>query len=846
MRMEAATEGLRTLDNQPGHTPNGTRESRAPTREQVGHLPVELSSFVGREDAVAECCALLGNKRLVTLCGPGGIGKSRLGLQVARCSAEAFRDGMFLVELASVEDSALVPRVVAGALGLAERAGEELTDLLVVALRSQQILLIMDDCDRHVEACAALAIRLLDDVPGLTILATSRERLDIRGEVVWRVPSLRTPAPDAGFDEIASSDAVQLFVARAQEVAPWFRLDPGNAQRAAQLCRRLDGIPLAIELAAARMQALNLDQLSSRLEGNVELMMRGSRTAPTRQQTLRAAIDWSYQLLNELERALFRRLSVFSGGFFVDAAEIVTQGQPLGTGDTLPVLERLIDKSLVVSEARDGLVRQRMLESLREYAHARLVESGEEDQVRRRHFDWILNGVESTDPDRMTSAGVAERTLELDNLRAALTWAADRSEGELALRLAVASACIWEYKGQFAEGIHWLKRALELPRAGNVRSTRVRAFKWIGVLNYGLGDMRAARSAVCKACELIAGDPNPDQPPLCVGVLGNIERASGNLDKALRLYRIALESYKACGLRFWEQATLFAMGSVLFEQGDYTASRTACERCLALGGDLAWATARAQVILAYLANLKGDRVEDERLAEDALMQFRAQGDPSGVGIALRALAQFALEQGRHARAWACLGEALDIALAQGDRMALARTLETVACMLANCAPGEAVQIGGAAASLRERTGTQPWPTERARLDRWLASAQAKLSNRTYADSWRFGTGLSDAEAASAARRFVARAVASHQANKSTQVTAEPLTARQLEVAVLVALGLTNQQIGVELVVSPATARAHVEHILARLGLHGRAQLAAWAVAHGFATANGSASGSEQR
>jgi predicted ATPase len=290
---------------------------------------------------------------------------------------------------------------------------------------------------------------------------------------VWRVLSLRTPAPNASFDEVASSEAVRLFVERAQEVAPWFSLATRNASEVAQLCLRLDGIPLAIELAAARMKALNMDQLLARLGGNLYLMMRGSRTAPTRQQTLRATIDWSYQLLNELERALFRRLSVFSGGFVIDAAESVTRGEPLGPGDTLPVLEHLIDKSLVVSEARSGIVRQRMLETLREYARE-LLESGEEDQLRLRHCHWILDLFESVDVDWLTLEGVAARTVELDNLRAALTWAIDASEVDLALRLAVASGGVWQYTGHFAEGIRWLRRALDLPSTAAIPLIRHR------------------------------------------------------------------------------------------------------------------------------------------------------------------------------------------------------------------------------------------------------------------------------------------------------------------------------------------------------------------------------------
>jgi non-specific serine/threonine protein kinase len=506
-------------------------------------------------------------------------------------------------------------------------------------------------------------------------------------------------------------------------------------------------------------------------------------------------------------------------------------GEPLTPGTTLRVLERLIDKSLVVPEDRGGFVRLTMLEMLREYAHDRVVEAGEYAQLRRRQFDWVLDSVESIDPDHLTSREVAARRLEIDNVRCALGWAIEVADAGLALRLATDAAVIWYYAGNFAEGISWLRRALDLPHADELHLLRGRALKGIGDLSFGLGDMHAARTAILQADELIAGEKDADGPPLCSQILGEIKRASGDLEGALVLFRQALGEYQACGLRFWEELTLFLISSVLFEQGNYAESRAACDRCVALGGEFAWATARARVILAYLANHDGDPVEAERLAEEALTQLRAQAELSGAGIALRALAQFALEQGRVGRAWTCLAEALEIALAQGDRMALARTLETIACVLASHAPAEALRIAGAAATLRTRTGTMPWPLERARLDRWLAVARGQLRGQAYADNWRVGSCMSDAEAASTARRFVAEALAADPDSAPKAVAPHPLTPRQQEVAALVARGLTNVQIGVELVISPATARAHVEHILDRLDLHSRAQLAAWAAAH---------------
>jgi predicted ATPase/DNA-binding CsgD family transcriptional regulator/DNA-binding XRE family transcriptional regulator len=845
MRMAHPDMVAAMLEALEGQHPRLPPASDAPNNN-AGNLPSELSSFVGREDAVTECCRLLRERRMITLTGPGGIGKSRLALQMGRCSAPVFRNGVFLVELASVEEPRLVPRLVAGALGLVGLASDALTDLLVESLRFKQVLLILDDCDRQVETCRALAERMLHDLPGLSVVATSREPLDIRGEAVWRVPPLRTPAPGASVEETGCSEAVHLFVERAREVAPWFELDASNTAEVGQLCRRLDGIPLAIELAAAHLKALSLPQLVARLERSLDLLARQSHAGPTRQQTLRATIDWSYALLNEAEKALFRRLAVFSGGFVLEAVEAVTQGPPIPSADTLRVLERLIDKSLVVSETREGVLRQTMLDTVCEYAREHLVESGEEAEFRRRHFEWILGHVAAIDPSVLTTSMVKATRLEVDNLRAALAWAIDSGEAEGALRLAVLGTLVWQYRGHFAEGIAWLERTLAMPANANRTSLRARALKRIAVLSFGLGDVNAARSAIVEAQSMIHDELADIDLPLCAGVRANIERGAGNLEDALRLYRQVLTEYQKRHLRFWEQVVLFMMASALFELGEYAESRAACERCLALGGPFAWATARARIILAYVTYHDADSEGARQLAQQALTELRNQHDALGVGIALRALSQLALEQGRLGCAWTCLAECLDIALMQGDRIALARTLETVACVLASRAPAEAAQIAGAAASLRARTGTVPWPTEQARLDRWLTTARATLGGRLYVERFRLGTHLSDAEAAAAARLFVAEALAGQTSKSVVQGMTYPLTARQREVASLVARGLTNEQIAAKLVISPSTARAHVEHMLDRLNLHSRAQLAAWTVAHRPETARRLSESSDTR
>jgi predicted ATPase/DNA-binding CsgD family transcriptional regulator len=803
------------------------------------HLPAEFSSFVGRDREVAECRALLARERLVTFTGTGGIGKSRLALRVASSVAASFPDGMYMVELETLRESSLVPRAVANALGVARRAAADanLTELLVDSLRRKRLLLLLDDCDGVVEGCAALVHELLRSAPHLRVLATSREPLSITGEIKWHVPALGTPSEEGSFDEIAASEAVQLFVERARAVAPWFKLTEANAGQVARVCRRLDGIPLAIELAAAHMKALRIDQLRKRLEDTFALLDCGNRSAPSRQQTLRATVQWSTSLLSEHQRVMLRRLSVFCGGWPLEAAERVTAGDPLEPGETLCLLERLIDKSLVVSEEREGTVRMRMLDTLREYACECLVEHGGEAQVLRRHFDWMLELIESIDPETIEPEVIPVLALELHNLRCALTWAIESAETKLALRLATAAGVVFNFSGHFAEGISWLERALALPGACAVPVLQGKALKVIGNLSYGLGDMARARDAITRGYALIAGRASTRDAPLFGHLLGNIARASGDLDSALSLYEAARREYQQMGRRFWEATTLFLIGSVRFEQGDHPGARAACEQCLALSRERAytWASSRARIILAYLAQAEDNYPAAEQLAHDGLAQQRAVNEPSGIGISLRALSQFALEQRQLGRAWSFLAEALEIARWEGDRMALARTLETIACVLASQAPARAAEIYGAASVLRKRTGTTPWPIEQVRITRWLDVARRLIGDKSMETARAAGELLSEAGAIAAARQYVPEALSTPPLRPERSSPADGLTDRQREVAALVARGLTNEQIAQQLVISPATARAHVEHVLDRLDLHRRAELAAWVVTQGLLT-----------
>lgn len=408
------------------------------------NLPAQLTSFVGREAAIVHVRGLLaggGGARLVTLIGAGGAGKTRLALQVAADLLDEYPDGVWLAELAALADPALVPHAVAAAVGVHEQADRTLMATLQEALRPRQLLLVLDNCEHLVTACAAVAEALLRSCPHLRILATSRELIGIGGEIAWRVPSLDLPeaGPSLALDQVARAEAVRLFVERAAAARPGFALTAENAPAVLQICQRLDGMPLAIELAAARMRVMSAQQIAARLDDRFRLLTGGSRVALPRQQTLRGALDWSHALLAAEEQVLFRRLAVFAGGWSLDAAEAVCAAGGITAGDVVDLLGRLVDKSLVWVDEQEEGPRYRLLETIREYAAEKLEAAGEAVAVRARHYDWCLALAERAQPhltgaEQATWLGRLER--EHDNLRTALRWALDRQETAKGLQLA--------------------------------------------------------------------------------------------------------------------------------------------------------------------------------------------------------------------------------------------------------------------------------------------------------------------------------------------------------------------------------------------------------------------------
>jgi predicted ATPase/transcriptional regulator with XRE-family HTH domain len=679
-------------------------------------LPVPPTRLVGREQEVAALCARLRREevRLLTLTGPGGVGKTRLALAAADELAGTRADGVCWIDLAPLADPALLLPTVARALGVRESVDQPLDERLRAALRPCELLLLMDNCEHLVTAVAALVGDLLAACPRLAVLATSRERLRLRGEQELAVPPLAVPAPVADSDPasvagLAGVAAVRLFVERAAEVAPDFALNADNAAAVAAVCTRLDGLPLALELAAARVKVLSPVVLLARLELRLPLLTDGPRDLPARQRTVRDAIAWSYDLLSPEEQALFQRLAVFAGGFTLAAAEVVAGGATDGGTTPLAVLSgvgALVDKSLLRRDATpDGEPRFGMLETVREFGLERLAASAEAEATRRCHALYFLELTERIEPELLgagQAAALARLEVDRDNHRAALAWLEQAGETDHFLRLAGASGPFWDIHGPLGEGREWLERALA--RADAAPSPALaEALAWVGLLARAQGDH--GRAAALEEKSLV------------------VARATGDA----RAIADALHS----------------LGQVVVSQGDYDRAAALYEEALALyrglGGSLA---AFALVNLGVATAQRGEAERAGELLETGLAEHRARGNTWGVGFALRALGDLARTRGDHAEAIAHFRGCLVAWNERGYPRGIAYGLIGLAAVAADGGqPERAARLLGAADILRERFGCALWATERAAHEAAVGAARAALGEATFAAAFAAGCTL---------------------------------------------------------------------------------------------------------
>ena len=654
--------------------------------ERRSNLPIQLSSFIGREREIGQVKRLLASSRLVTLIGAGGCGKTRLAIEAAAAVGPEIPDGVWLVGLGALSDSNLVANAVASALDLGEESDRPMPDQLTDYLRTKNLLLLLDNCEHLIAACAQLAELLLQACPKLAIFATSREALGIAGESIFGVSPLTVPDPQAVTVEgadlpsvLLAYEGVRLFLDRALTVDPDFQLTNANAAAVAQICYRLDGIPLAIELAAARVKALSVDQIAARLDDRFRLLTGGSRTALPRHQTLQALIDWSHDLLSDAERVLLRRLSVFAGGWTLEAAEDVCAGDGIGTGEVLDLLSGLVERSLVLVERRSGEARYRMLDTIRQYARLKNLEAGEAEPARTQHLLYFLRLVEDADTGLRghEQAGWLDRLeSEHDNLRAALDWSQASGDSESGLRLVGGLFRFWLLSGHVEEGRHWLEGMLNRATATQRTRPRARALQGAGFLAVGHGDLVTGR---LRAEESLAISRELNDAEGVADSLHGLGRAAyfeGDYAAAASWFEESLAVSRAANYSWGSGQALYRFGMVSLIQGNYPQARLHIEESAAIFRKLGdrWSLSYSLSALGEEAFRRGDYGLARSVLDESLTAFRELGSKSGIAMSLSELGWLALSQGDYLAARTRLEESLALRQEMGYRVGVAIAL----------------------------------------------------------------------------------------------------------------------------------------------------------------------------
>ncbi len=759
-------------------------------------LPADVTSFVGRRREINDAKHALSSSPLLMLTGPGGVGKTRLALRVARQLRRAFADGVCLVELAELRDPALLANVVAERLGLRDQSSRAAIDIVTEHLRERQVLLVLDNCEHLVDACAQLVGALLRACPRVRVLATGRQSLRVSGEHNMPISPLPVPEPDEvpAPDSLRRYDSLSLFVERATVARAGFTVSEDNCRVLARLCRRLDGIPLAIELAAVRLRSLSLEQLEERLAERFRLLTGVVRAAPPRQRTLRALIDWSYELCTRQERLVWSRSSVFSGSFELTAAEYVCQGEGLDADDVFPAIDSLIDKSVLLREEDEGGVRYRLLETVREYGQGTLADDVQVS-VRRRHRDWYAQLL-----DRMHEEWIGPHQVswvsrlrrEHANLRVALDYCVTQpGEAVTGCRMAVLLDDYWDLHGLQTEARHWLDKALAAaPEPTLERTAALRLDGWFALLQ---GDLDVGKPLLLEAGELADRLNDLAERAHVTHCWGMAVLFMGDVNTAATLLSDGLAKFRAAGNGRGEMFELFLLGIALGLRGDRQEALAVLEECLGIttaAGELyfrsyaLWSVAYIEVLHDHL-----DRAEDA--GKQALrMQWRLN-----------------------------------------NRLAMAFTIDTLAwVMIRRGQPTRAATLFGAASAIWQQIGAAPeyYAPFATKHSEHLDRTRAELGEHRFNDVFGHGCHIPT----EAAVRYAVSAAVSETPPHSTEKPQTPLTRREHQIAELVAEGLSNKEIAARLVISQRTAETHVEHILVKLGFNTRAQIAAWSAANG--------------
>jgi predicted ATPase/DNA-binding CsgD family transcriptional regulator len=745
-------------------------------RRLTPNLPLQRTSFVGRQRELDDIKTLLAGGQLVTLTGAGGCGKTRLALQVAWSVSSDYADGAWLVELAPVPEGSGCVHAMATALGVREAPDRPLTDALVEFLRDKNLLLVLDNCEHVVDAAARAVDAVLEACPHVRILATSREPLACVGETTWRVPSLTEP------------EAVKLFVERARAVRPGREISVPENAVITEICERLDGIPLAIELAAARVRVFSIEQIAARLGDRFRLLSAGPRTVAPRQQTLLAAVEWSYALLSEPERAVLRRLAVFAGGWTFDAAEAVAAGADVHRYAVLDLLAQLASKSLVVVDEQQPETRYRLLETIRQFALDRLAEASDVQATYARHIDFFVDLAERAEPllRGPHALDVVERLeAERDNFRTALEWGIE-CEPRMALRLAAALGWLWWLRSYHTEGRRWLARALHADPAPT--PLRARALHAAGWLAHHQRDLEEAQTCFEESLSIARRMSDDWAVAWALHGLGRVAYFRNDPSNAHALGSESLAIAEKVNDRWLMAHALHLLGIAAYLQAEYATSRAYYQRSLAIRREIGdrEGTSILQSLLGIVA-IRQRQFDDARAHFiDAVNEMRGLLSGWGLSMNVATFAGLAGAQGQYA---------------------------------------DAVTLAGASAALRAAWQTPLIPLMEAIVEESLAAAREALGPMQYAECWATGQSMSAQEALAAVLAVTAARV--EPAN-------ELLSPTERQVLRLLARGHTTKEIATELVMAVSTADRHITHIYNKLGVRNRAEATAYAVQHGQA------------
>jgi predicted ATPase/DNA-binding SARP family transcriptional activator/DNA-binding CsgD family transcriptional regulator len=800
------------------------------------NLPDPRTSFVGRERELPEVGRLLEAGRLLTLTGVGGSGKTRLALEVARDALRAYPGGVWFVRLAPLSDPELVAQTVVETLEIPEQPGRQLLATLVDALNARaKTLLLLDNCEHLVDATARLVETLLGSCPDLSVLATSREALLVAGEISWPVPPLALPEKGAvspgGLYQYGSA---RLFTERATHRSSDFTLAETNACSVADICRKLDGIPLAIELAAARTGTLSVQQISARLSDSLKLLTGGGGDTSSRHQTLRGTLDWSYGLLEEPEKRLFARLSMFAGGWTLEAAEAVGVGKDIKEQDVLDLISRLTDKSLVmIGATANGAARYRMLEPIRQYAGEKLRENGEADEVHGRHVAFFLALAETAGPELagpQQGPWVERLEEEHGNLRAALSRVLEREEDGLGLRFGGALWRFWFAQGYISEGIRWLERTLASGGSGPARVNVLEGRGWMAQFQGEFGQAEAAYEEMLGLSRELGDDGNIATALNCLATSAaqqeDFDRAKSLLEENLFvLRRLEDESKNPATLKKYHALGL--LGYLAINEHDYGRGIALWEESLVLARKVGDRFHIGQNLsnLGYAALLQDDHERATECCEESLALVRELGSAGEIIMSESwiNLGLAALGQGDHEQSKSSFEEALVLSRKLGKKPTVINALEGMATLAGALGEDDrAARLQGAAETAREATGIALPPAERALHESHLSAVRPRLGAR-WEEMLAEGRAMSLEEATRYALTEEETDPSETPALRNRHSV--ELTRREQEVMFLVARGLTNQQISEVLSISERTAANHVAHILRKLGLHSRAEVA---------------------